>query len=170
MILFAGFVYGLLLPFFLGQQSCIGAWNNFASLRGQKAFFWLWAVFTAGSVIVNVQYMYKKFSFNNKLLNTLCVLGLFSMVVVALTLGHSIDSRNPKRLAQRIATGLFIAFVVASMVLFFFLERKKHNSFKILMLCVFLVLASFLVIFAVVGKSAVMEMVPIALLQIFYIL
>ena len=84
-ILFAGFVYGLLLPFFWGNNPASELGTISLLCEDRKLFFWLWAVFTAGSVIVNVQYMYKKFSFNNKLLNTLCVLGLFSMVVVALT-------------------------------------------------------------------------------------
>jgi hypothetical protein len=33
--------------------------------------------------------------------------------------------------------------------------------------CVFLILGTFLVIFGVVGKSALMEMIPLALIEVF---
>ena len=44
---------------------------------------------------------------------------------------------------------------------------KKHKHFGLFTAISFLILATFLVIFAVVGKSALMEMVPIAMMQIF---
>lgn len=89
------------------------------------------------------------------------------MCLVALTLGHSIEDWNPKRLAHWIATGCFIAFTVASIALFFIINRKKHPKFNLLTICTFLILGSFVVIFATVGKSALMEMVPLALIEAF---
>ena len=52
------------------------------------------------------------------------VLGFFSMALVAITLGHSIEDWNPKRLAHWVATGAIIAFTVASVALFFIINRK----------------------------------------------
>lgn len=42
-----------------------------------------------------------------------------------------------------------------------------NTQFNILIVCAFMILATFLVIFAVVGKSALMEMVPIAMMEVF---
>ena len=116
---------------------------------------------------INSQYMYNKFGIRGKLYDILGILGVVGMAVVALTLGHSIDSWNPKRIAHWVATGLFIAFTVASIALYFIINRKKHKCFGILTVCVFAILGTFLVIFATVGKSALMEMIPLALIEIF---
>lgn len=111
--------------------------------------------------------MYRKFSYKNKVYDVLCALGFISVCVVALTLGHSIEDRNPKRIAHWVATGIFIAFTLLPIVLFFIRNRKKPTQFNILIVCAFMILATFLVIFAVVGKSALMEMVPIAMMEVF---
>ena len=97
----------------------------------------------------------------------LCVLGFLGMCLVALTLGHSIEDWNPKRIAHWVATGFFIAATVASIALFFIINRKKHPKFNMLAVCTFLILGTFVVIFATVGKSALMEMIPLALIEIF---
>lgn len=111
--------------------------------------------------------MYRKFSYKNKFYDVLCALGFISVCVVALTLGHSIENWNPKRIAHWVATGVFIVFTLAPIVLFFITNIKKHKQFKVLTVIAFMILATFIVIFAVVGKSALMEMVPIAMMEVF---
>ena len=165
--LLGAFVYGLALPFFWGNNPATETGTLSLLCENRKIYFWLWGILTSGGLFLNTQYMYKKFSYKSKFLNALCVLGFVSMMCVALTLGHSIEDWNPKRLAHWIATGCFIAFTVASIALFFIFNIKKHKQFKILTVCTFLILGSFVVIFAVVGKSAVMEMVPLALIEAF---
>ena len=49
----------------------------------------------------------------------------------------------------------------------FIINRKKNGSFRLLTLCVFGILATFLVIFIAVGKSALMEMIPLAMIEVF---
>ena len=103
----------------------------------------------------------------NKFLDALSILGFIGMCAVALTLGHSIEDWNPKRILHWVATGLFIAFTVASIAVFFIINRKKHEKFPMLTVITFLILGTFVVIFATVGKSALMEMIPLALIEIF---
>ena len=166
-VLLCAFVYGLALPFFWGNNPA----SEFGTLsllcEDRKAWFWLWGVLTSGGIVINTQYMYRKFSYKNKFYDVLCALGFISVCVVALTLGHSIENWNPKRIAHWVATGVFIVFTLAPIVLFFITNIKKHKQFKVLTVIAFMILATFIVIFAVVGKSALMEMVPIAMMEVF---
>ena len=167
--LFCAFVYGLALPFFWGNNpaSEFGTLSLLCETAERKPFFWLWGILTSGGIFINTQYMYKKFGIKSRFLTVLGVLGFFSMALVAITLGHSIEDWNEKRIAHWVATGAFIAFTVASVALFFIINRKKHSKFNLLTVCTFLILGSFVVIFATVGKSALMEMIPLALIEVF---
>ncbi len=167
--LFCAFVYGLALPFFWGNNpaSELGTLSLLCETAERKPFFWLWGVLTSGGIFINTQYMYKKFGIKSRFLTVLGILGFFSMALVAITLGHSIEDWNSKRIAHWVATGAFIAFTVASIALFFIINRKKHTKFNMLTVCTFLILGTFVVIFATVGKSALMEMIPLALIEVF---
>lgn len=167
--LFCAFVYGLALPFFWGNNpaSELGTLSLLCETAERKPFFWLWGILTSGSIFINTQYMYCKFGIKSRFMTALGVLGFVSICAVAVTLGHSIEDWNPKRLAHWIATGAFIAFTVASIAFFFIINRKKHQKFNMLTVCTFLILGSFVVIFATVGKSALMEMIPLALIEFF---
>ena len=167
--LFCAFVYGLALPFFWGNNPLTetGTLSLLCETAQRKPYFWAWGVITSGSILINSGYMYNKFGMRSKFLNVLGVLGFISMALVALTLGHSIEDWNPKRIAHWVATGAFIVFTIASLAVFFISNRKKHKKFDMLTVCTFLILGSFAVIFAVVGKSGLMEMVPLALIEIF---
>lgn len=166
-ILLCGFVYGLVLPFLWGNNPATELGTLSLLCEDRKIYFWLWGILTSGGIFLNTQYMYNKFGFRSKFYDILGVLGVVSMALVALTLGHSIESWNLKRIVHWVATGLFIAFTVASIALYFIMNRKKHKSFTLLSICVFAILGSFVVIFVVVGKSGLMEMIPLALLEIF---
>lgn len=165
--LFCAFVYGLALPFFWGNNPASELGTLSLLCENRKVYFWLWGILTSGSIFINTQYMFVKFGMKNKFLTVLGGLGFLSICAVALTLGHSIEDWNPKRLAHWIATGFFIAFTVASIALYFIINRKKHPKFDMLTVCTFLILGTFVVIFAVVGKSALMEMIPLALIELF---
>ncbi len=163
----AAFVYGLILPFCWGNNPA----SEFGTLsllcEDRKLFFWIWGILTSGGIIANTQYMYGKFAYRSKFFDALCVLAFISMALIALTLGHSIENWNPKRIAHWVATGVFIALTVAPILLFFLRNRKAHKQFTALALCTVMILMTFVVIFVVVGKSALMEMIPIALIEIF---
>lgn len=166
-ILALGFVYGLVLPFMWGNNPASETGTLSLLCENRKIYFWIWGILTSGGIIANTQYMYNKFSYKSKLMDTLCVLAFVSMSMIALTLGHSIEDWNPKRIAHWVATGIFIALTVAPILLFFIFNRKKYKHFDLLAFMTVMILMTFVVIFAVVGKSSLMEMVPIALMEIF---
>ena len=166
-LLFCGFVYGLVLPFMWGNDpsSEFGTLSLLCETPERKIFFWIWGLLTAGSITANLQYMYKKFDYKNKFLNALCVLSLIGVCCIALTLGHSIEDWNPKRILHWVATGVFIIFILAAGVLFFIINIKKYKRFGILTACMFGIFATFLIIFIGVGKSALIEMIPVAMYE-----
>ena len=165
-ILAVGFVYGLALPFFWGNNPASELGTLSLLCEDRKIWFWVWGILVVGGININTQYMYKKFNYSSRFMNVLCILSFISICLVALTLGHSIADWNPKRLLHWIATGLFIALCMASVVLFFILNIKKHKHFAILTGCTVAILLTFVVIFVGVGKSALMEMIPLAMLQV----
>lgn len=166
-MLIVGLIYGLALPFFWGNDPTSELGTLSLLCEDRKFFFWLWVLTTAGSILLNTQYMYKKFNCPSKVFDAVCVLSFLGMCGVALTLGHSIEDWNPKRVLHWVATGIYIALTVVAIALFFIVNRKKHKHFILLAVCTFLIFATFAVLFAAIGKSAVMEMVPMALLKIF---
>lgn len=168
-ILIPAFIYGLALPFFWGNNpaSELGTLSLLCEAPEKKIFFWLWGILTSGSIIANTQYLYKSYNIKSKVSNFFCVLSFIGVCVVALTLGHSIEDWNPKRIAHWVATGLFIAFIVIPLLFPFITHRKENKNFITFAICTVCVLMSFVVIFVGVGKSALMEMIPIALIEIF---
>ena len=166
-VLFLAFVYGLVLPFMWGNNPASELGTLSLLCEDRKGWFWLWGILTSGSLIMSTQYMYKSYKIKNKWLDGMCVAGFVSMCLIALTLGHSIEDWNPKRIAHWVATGVFIVFTMAPIALFFIVYRKRFEYFNIFTVCTFIILGTFIVIFATVGKSALMEMVPIALMEVF---
>lgn len=166
-LLAAAFVYGLVLPFCWGNNPASETGTLSLLCEDRKLFFWIWGILTSGGIIANTQYMYAKFSYKSNFFNTLCILAFISMALIALTLGHSIADWNPKRIAHWVATGVFIVLTVAPILLFFIKNRKAHKQFTALALCTVAILMTFVVIFVFVGKSALMEMIPIALIEVF---
>lgn len=161
------FVYGLVLPFMWGNNPMSETGTLSLLCEDRKLFFWIWGILTSGSIILNTKYLYKRYDYKNKIFDAFCVMGFISMCCVALTLGHSIADWNPKRLLHWIATGVFIVFTVAPILLFFIKNIKKFKGFKACAVITLLILGTFIFIFAVIGKSALMEMVPIALIEAF---
>lgn len=161
------FVYGSILQFMWGNDPLSPTGTLSLLCEDKKIFFWIWGIGTAGSIILNTQYIYKKYSYKNTFFNVLCILGFISVCVVALTLGHSIDSWNPKRVAHWIATGAYVACTVAPLFLFFLVNIKKHKGFALCTVVVALILGVFLFIFITVGKCALMETLPVGLIEVF---
>lgn len=168
-LLAVAFVYGLALPFFWGNNpaSELGTLSLLCEGPDKKIYFWIWGILTSGSIIANTQLLYSKYSIRSKVSNFFCLLSFIGVCVVALTLGHSIEDWNPKRIAHWVATGLFIAFTVVPLILPFIRHRKENKNFPIFAIITVMILMTFVVIFVVVGKSALMEMIPIALIEIF---
>ena len=164
-ILVCAFIYGLVLPFCWGNDPTSELGTLSLLCEDRKLWFWIWGILSSGGIILNTQYMYKKYGYRSYFLNALCALGFIGIVCVALTLGHPIDSWNPKRILHWVATGLYIVFTLAPIALFFIINIKKYKGFRAFTVCTFLILATFLLIFGIMGKSAVMEMVPLAMFE-----
>ena len=165
-LLICAFVYGLILPFCWGNNPLEPTGTLSLLCENRKAFFWVWALLNGLGSVLNVQYMYEKLGNKKRYLDVLNVLTFLSIIIIALTLGHSISDWNPKRVAHWIATGGYIVFLVASMLLYFLSNVRRQKLFSVLSACIAAILALFLVLFAVIGKSGMMEIVPNALLQI----
>lgn len=165
-LLSCAFVYGLVLPFCWGNDPTSEYGTLSILCEDHKIWFWLWGMLTSGSFVLNTQYMFRKYEYKNRFLDVLCILALVSMACVAITLDHPVDSWNTLRILHWIATGLFIAFTLAPIALFFMLNIKKFKRFGIFTVCSFIILATFLLIFGIMGKSAIMEMVPLAMFEI----
>ena len=155
-----------MLPFCWGNNPLDEHGTLSLLCEDRQLFFWVWGIVTIGGIIYNTQYMYKKFEYKNRFLNVLCIASFVSICLVALTLGHSIADWNPKRLAHWIATGVFIVFCVASIVLFFMINIKRRKGFKLLTGLSWLVPVAFGLIFGLYGKSGLMEIVPVAMMQL----
>ncbi len=166
-ILTCAFAYGLILPFCWGNNPLLSTGTLSVLCEDKQVFFWIWGILSAGGLILNIQYLYKKFSIKNKFLNWLCVISFISMIFVALTLGHDTTTWNTKRILHWIATGAFIAFLIASISLFFLIYITKFKYFAILAACSLSVLAVFLFMFLIIGKSGLMEIIPLAMIEIF---
>lgn len=166
-LLGVAFVYGLVLPFMWGNDPLSETGTLSLLCEDRKIFFWIWGILTCGSIALNTKYIYNRFSYKNKLFDAMCILSVISVCLVALTLGHSIEDWNPKRICHWVATGMYIAFTAAPLLLYFLVNLKKQKYFGVLAGCVLFILGTFVFIFAVIGKSALMEMVPIALIEIF---
>ena len=166
-VLVIAFVYGLVLPFMWGNNPLSETGTLSLLCEDRKIFFWIWGIFTCGGIALNTKLMYKKFTYKNKLFDAFCILSVISVCLVALTLGHSIEDWNPKRIAHWVATGMYIAFTLAPVLLFFLVNLKKFKGFGIMTAVTLLIFSTFVFIFVFIGKSALMEMVPIALLEIF---
>lgn len=165
-VLAVSFVYGLALPFFWGNDPTSELGTLSLLCEDRKIWFWAWGLLIAGGITLNVQYMYRKFAYKSKILDAFCILSIIGVCCVALTLGHSIEDWNPKRILHWVATGVFIVCLLATVFLFFVFNIKKHKHFPHLTVCTLLIFATFGVLFAAMGKSAIMEMVPIAMLQV----
>lgn len=163
----AAFVCGLILPFCWGNNPASELGTLSLLCEDRKLFFWIWGILTSGSIIANTQLLYSRYNIKSKVSDFFCLLSFIGVCVVALTLGHSIEDWNSKRIAHWVATGLFIAFTVIPLLLPFIKHRKENKSFIIFAVCTVMILMSFVVIFVFVGKSTLMEMIPIALIEIF---
>ena len=163
--LIAGTVYGLILPF-CWHNDPFDTYGTLSILcEDRKLFFWFWVLLDCGSLALNCLYMYKKYG-AAKQFNILPALTFVSACCIALTLGHDVTTWNPKRIVHWIATGVYIAMLAASVALFALSGIRRGRFYRGLLAAVAASLACFLVIFAVFGKSGIMEMVPNVMMQI----
>lgn len=163
--LLAGIVYGLVLPF-CWHNDPFDAYGTLSILcEDRKLFFWLWVVLDCGSLLLNCVYMFNKFG-ADKRLRVLPALSFAAACCIALTLGHDVTTWNPKRIAHWVATGVYVAFLAASVLIFSLSRICRDRVCQWLFAASAASLACFLVILLVFGKSGVLEMIPNLMIQL----
>ena len=167
-ILVVAFFYGLILPWMWGNDP-FDAYGTLSILcEDRKIFFWIWTVLIGGGYFFNTNYAYRKYGENSRFLRILTVITFIALCLIALTLKHPVNTfaHNPKRVIHWIATGTYIVCVGLSVFIFLVKNSKKYKGFSILSVLVFLTAISIGVWLAILGKSAMMEMIPNAAMQI----
>lgn len=164
--LIAGFIYSFVLIFCWGNDPFSPYGTLSVLCENRKIYFWIWLIVDGGSLVLNLNYMYNKYGNAGKFIKSLPYIMLFFQVCIALTLGHSIQDWNPKRVLHWIATGANIAVLCASILLYALKNIKKDRIFLYILISVVFILLLFLVWFIVLGKSGMLEMIPLALLEI----
>ena len=167
-ILSAAFVFGLVLPWMWGNDPFDELGTLSILCEDRKWAFWIWAILIGGAYLLNTNYAYRKYGEKSKFLRALTVITFVALCMVALTLKHPVDTfaHNPKRIIHWIATGMYIVCVGLSVFIFLVKNSRKYSGFSILAVLVFLTAVSIGVWLAVLGKSAMMEMIPNASMQI----
>ncbi len=164
--LIAAFVYGIVLPYCWGNDP----WDPLGTLSilcaAHKPFFWGWVFLCGGANVLNINYMYKRYGYDNKLLKVLSVVSFLAACGIAATLGHPVDSWNPKRIAHWVVTGLYVAGLAVCIGFFGLLNAKKNKRYLAVFFCVIFIVLVFVGWLLIIGKSGVHEIVSYALLQI----
>ncbi len=164
--LIAGFVYGLVLPWCWGNDP----FDEFGTLsilcEDRKIFFWIWVLLIGGAHFLNTNFAYIKYKDKSRFLRVLSVLTFVACCAIALSLKHDVHSWNPKRIVHWIATGIYIACAALSILIFLLRNRKTYKGFNVLTVLTLLIFATIPVWLLVIGKSAMMEMIPNGLSQI----
>jgi hypothetical protein len=160
--------YSFILPFCWGNDPMTetGTLSLLCETPARMPFFWIWAILTAGAFLLNVEHMFRKYGYSGKSLQITLLLAVVSVLLIALTLGHDITTWNPKRIAHWAATVGYIVFLAATILLLFLLQLKSNRSFwKALALGAAILLLVALWFF-ILGKSGLMEIVPMALMLV----
>lgn len=119
--------------------------------------FLLWGALTAGAYFLNLLYLYTKFGCRSRTGAALAYTALLIAPVVVF-----INDWGWEQWVHLIATILFVACNALSMLLFFFgRARRKNKRFLALGVLGVLVIAGMLTVQFTVGKSGLMELVPL---------
>lgn len=123
--------------------------------------FLMWGVLTAAAFFLNIIYLYKKFGYHSKTGTAFAVAAIFFMPGVVF-----INDWGWEQTAHLIATLLFIALNSVAILMFFIHSYKKHIKFKITTFAVILILAGMITVQFTLGKSGLLELVPLWLAMI----
>lgn len=118
--------------------------------------FLLWGVLTAAALFLNVIFMYKKFGYNGKTGTVFAICAVFFMPGVVF-----INDWGWEQTAHLVVTLIFIALNSIAVLLFFIHNYKNHIKYKITTYAIVLVLVGMLAVQFTVGKSGLLELVPL---------
>lgn len=118
--------------------------------------FLLWGVLTAAALFLNIIFMYKKFGYNGKTGTVFAICAVFFMPGVVF-----INDWGWEQTAHLVVTLIFIALNSIAILLFFIHNYKNHIKYKITTYAIVLVLVGMLAVQFTVGKSGLLELVPL---------
>lgn len=121
--------------------------------------FFVWGVATSEAFFFNILYMYKKYNYVKKAGNILLHAGLFCAPAVVF-----INDWGWEQTAHLVATLAFIAFNSIAMLIPLIKNFKKSVRYKYAVGFIFAVLGGMIIIQFTIGKSGLMELVPIWLI------
>lgn len=118
--------------------------------------FLLWGVLTAAALFLNIIFMYKKFGYNGKTGTVFAICAVFFMPGVVF-----INDWGWEQTAHLVVTLIFIALNSIAVLLFFIHNYKNHIKYKITTYAIVLVLVGMFAVQFTVGKSGLLELVPL---------
>lgn len=154
-VLVMAFIYNVIFGFLrnpAGTDNTL-SWLGYDYPHG----FLLWGVLTAAAYFLNLLYLYTKFGCKNRTGAGMAYTALLIAPVVVF-----INDWGWEQWVHLVATILFVACNALSMLLFFFgRARRKNKRFLALGVLGVLVIAGMLVVQFTLGKSGLMELVPL---------
>lgn len=118
--------------------------------------FLMWGVLTAAALFLNIIFMYKKFGYSGKTGTVFAICAVFFMPGVVF-----INDWGWEQTAHLIVTLIFIALNSIAVLLFFIHNFKNHTKYKITTFAIILVLAGMIAVQFTLGKSGLLELVPL---------
>lgn len=165
-IMAAAFVYGIILPFCWGNNPADTYGTISLLCEHRQVYMWIWTMLMSIAFYLNSHQIYRKYNYKNKLLDVISALSVVGAFTICITLNHSIETLNPKRVIHWIGAIFFGVCVTAEILLFLILNCGTYGFLKICMYIAFGLVALVLFWLLVIGRSGLMEMIPLALLQI----
>ena len=154
-VLVMAFIYNVIFGFLrdpAGTDNTL-SWLGYDYPHG----FLLWGALTAAAYFLNLLYLYTKFGCKNRTGAGMAYTALLIAPVVVF-----INDWGWEQWVHLVATILFVACNALSMLLFFFgRARRKNKRFLALGVLGVLVIAGMLVVQFTLGKSGLMELVPL---------
>lgn len=164
--LFGGLIYNWVLPFCWGNDPFDAHGTLSLLCEHRQPYFWLWIVLVYGGALMNLRFMYKKYDCKSKLLDAVNILMAISAVAIALTLDHSIENWNAKRVIHWIVTITLIVFLALSILIFCLKNIKRQKAFVVLTAVLIAIVGFVALWFLFLGKSAMMEVIPTTMVSI----
>lgn len=125
--------------------------------------FRFWGILASESVFVNTMYIFRKYNYSNAFAVILGSLGSAAifMTINLPSMGEELYLNSPRCLGHWSGALLFAALCAAPLVIFLFVKAKSGDKKFILTMIIFcLILAAMLVLLITVGKSAIIENLP----------
>lgn len=118
--------------------------------------FLMWGVLTAAAFFLNIIYLYKKFGYSGRVGTAFAIAAIFFMPGVVF-----INDWGWEQTAHLIATLIFIALNAIAILMFFIHNYKKHIKYRLTTFLVILILAGMILVQFTLGKSGLLELVPL---------